>query len=282
MKRAPKWIGLLCSAAWLFALPARALSFEEAVQQSDRIIVGTVRGVGVGLVKLPGGGEIALGIKEPSAGLVFTPYRIRITMCLLDADASCRPEDSEVLIPGGTIYETVNGERRLRTWDIVGGAGAALAPAGDEVVLFLRKRGDRYLPLNDAGARIRVDRSSGAESVVLRFASPRFLSAEGREAAQARAAEANPATTAPLFTESVSLVRLKEMIAIARRVPQPTSGTRHAIPDSAAACACLTALERDTRLCSGDDTHGRETPLGLGDDSGSVHRADHGRRACGS
>jgi len=281
MKRPSKWIGFLWSAAWLFAPPAHSLTFEEAVQQSDRIVVGTVRGAGAELVKLPDGGEIALGIKDPSTGLVFTPYRIRIAMCLLDTDASCRLGDSEVLIPGGTIYETADGERRLRTWEIAGAAGAPLPPADDGVLLFLKKWNGRYLPFNDAGARIRVDRSSGTDSVVLRFASPRFLSAEGREAAQARFAEANPATTAPVFTESVSLIRLKEMITLARQVPKPTSGTRDAIPDRADAYACLTVLERGARLCAGDDAQRRESPLDLRDDLDSVHRTDDGRWACG-
>ncbi len=281
MTLASKWIAALWSAAWLFAPPTHAMTFEDAVQQSDRIVVGTVRGAGVELVKLPGGGEIALGIKDPSTGLVFTPYRIRIAICLLDTDASCRPGDSEVLIPGGTIYETVDGVRRLRTWEIATASSAPLPPAGDDVLLFLRKRNDRYLPLNDAGARIRVDRSSGTGSVVLRFESPRFLSAEAREAAGARAADENPATTAPVFIESVPLDRLKEMTTLARQVPKPTSGTRHAIPDRADAYACLTVLERGTRLCAGDDTHWRETSLGLRDDLDSVHRTDDGRWACG-
>jgi hypothetical protein len=263
------------------ASPPRALTFEDAVQQSDRIVVGTVRGAGIDSVKLPGGGELALGIRDPSTGLVFTPYRIRVVMCLLDTDASCRPGDAEVLIPGGTIYETVNGGLRLRTWEIAGAAGVPLPSAGDDVLLFLRKRGDRYFPLNAAGARVRVDRSSGTDSVVLRFASPRFLSAEGRRAAQARAAQANPEMTAPVFIESVPLDRLKEMTTLARTVPKPTSGTRHAIPDRADAHASLTVLERGRRLCAGDDAHRGETSLGLRDHLGSTHRADDDRRECG-
>ena len=281
MKRASKWIGLLWSAAWLFAPPARSLTFEEAVEQSDRIVVGTVRGAGVELAKLPDGGELTLGIKDPSTGLVFTPYRFRIAMCLLDTDASCQPGDAEVLVPGGTIYETVDGVRRLRTWEIAGAAGAPLPPADDGVLLFLKKRNDRYLPLNDAGARIRVDRSSGTDSVVLRFASPRFLSAKGREAAQARAAEANPSMTAPVFIESVPLDRLKDMTTLARQVPKPTSGTRHAIPGRADAYASLLVFERGTPLCAGDVTHGSETPLDLRDGSHPVHRTDDGRWTCG-
>ena len=282
MKRASKWIGFLWSAAWLFAPPAHSLTFEDAVQRSDRIVVSTVRGAGVETAKLPDGGEIALGIKDPSTGLVFTPYRIRVARCLLDTDASCRPGDSEVFIPGGTIHETVDGVRRLRTWEIAGAAGVPLPPAGDDVLLFLRKRNERYVPLNDAGARIRVDRSSGTGSVVLRFASPRFLSSEGREAAQARAADENSAATAPVFVESVPLDRLKEMTTRARQVPKPTSGTRHAIPDRADARAAVTDRERGVRVRAGDDTHRSETPLDLRDDLGSAHRADDGRWACGS
>jgi hypothetical protein len=258
-----------------------SFSFEKAVRMSDRVVVGTMQGTSAGSVRLQDGGEIALGIKDPETGLVFTPYRVRIVSCLFDRDDSCRPGDSEVLIPGGTVYETVDGKERLRTWEVAGAAGAPLPPAGDEVVLFMTRRNGRYLLLNDRGARIRVDRSAGSASVVLRFESPRFLSAEGREAARARTANANPATTPPAFTESVPLDRLKEMIAVVHQVPEPTSGTRHAIPDRADPYVSVTVDERGPRVRSGDDPERRLSSLGLRDDLDSVHRADDGRRACG-
>ena len=198
------------------APPPASLSFEETVRMSDRIVIGTVRRVGGGSVRLPDGGEIALGVKDPATGLVFTPYRVRIDLCLFDKDASCKLGDSEVLIPGGTVYEIVDGRPRLRTWEVAGAAGAPLPPAGDDVLLFMAKRIDRYVPLNDSGARVRVDRRSGLASVVLRFASPRFLSDAGRESARARVATGNPATTPPVFIESVGIDRLKAMIALAR------------------------------------------------------------------
>lgn len=153
--------GLLCASGGVGAAPPGPLTFEAAVQQSDRIVIGAVRGPGGESVTLPEGGELALGFKDPSTGLVFTTYRIRIAMCLLDADASCRPGDSEISIPGGTIYETVEGERRLRTWEVAGAAGVPLPPSADEVLLFLRKRGDRYFPFLSAEGR------AAAESIPL-------------------------------------------------------------------------------------------------------------------
>ena len=198
------------------APPPASLSFEETVRMSDLIVLGTVQGASGGSVRLPDGKEIALGIKDPATGLVFTPYRVRITECLFDRDASGRLGDGEVMIPGGTVYETVEGKRRLRTWEVAGAAGAPLPPTGDDVLLFMVKRNDRYLPINDSGARVRVDRSSESASVVLRFASPRFLSAEGRESARAHVAAGTPSTTRPLFIESVGVDRLKAMIALAR------------------------------------------------------------------
>ena len=168
---------ILIRAAWLLvpcvaaAAPRpTSLSFEETVQMSDRIVIGTVQGSGGGSARLPDGREIALGTKDSSTGLVFTPYRVRINECLFDKDGSCVPGDTEVLIPGGTVYEIVEGQQRLRTWEVAGAAGAPLPPAGDDVLLFLNKRNDRYLPINDSAARIRVDRSHGPASVVLRFA----------------------------------------------------------------------------------------------------------------
>ena len=198
------------------APPPASLSFEETVRMSDRIVIGTVRRTGVASVRLPDGKELVLGIKDSATGLVFTPYRVRITECLLEKDASCRLGDSEILVPGGTVYEIVDGKQRLRTWEVAGAAGAPLPPVGDDVLLFMAKRNERYVPINDSGARVRVDRSSGSASVVLRFASPRFLSDAGRETARARAASGNPSTTPPVFVESVGVDRLKAMIALAR------------------------------------------------------------------
>jgi hypothetical protein len=263
------------------APPPGSLRFEEAVRMSDRVVIGTVQGTSGGSVRLPDGGEIVLGIKDAATGLVFTPYRVRVSLCLFDKDDSCRLEDMEVVIPGGTVYETVDGEQRLRTWEVAGAAGVPLPPPGDEVLLFMTKRNDRYLPLNDRGARVPVDRSSGSPSVVLRFESARFLSAEGLESARARAATGNPATTRPVFIEAVPLDRLKGMIALARQVPKPTSGTRHAIPDRADACASDTLRERGARARAGDDSQRRESPLGLGNHLDSIHRPDDGRWAFG-
>jgi hypothetical protein len=227
------------------------LSFEETVQMSDRIVIGRVLGSSGGSARLSNGGEIALGIKDTATGLVFTPYRVRISECLFDTDGSCNHGDAEVLIPGGTVYETVEGQQRLRTWEVAGAAGAPLPPAGDDVLLFLAKRNNRYLPINDSGARVRVDRSPGSASVALRFASPRLLSAAGREAARARVAARNPATRPPEFMESVSLDRLKELIAIARQVPKPTSGTRDANPHRAAASDARVVRQRRSGVRAG-------------------------------
>jgi hypothetical protein len=104
---------------------------------------------------------------------------------------------------------------------------------GEDVLLFMAKRNGRYVPLNDRGARIRVDRSPGSASVLLTFESPRLLSEQGRDSARARAEAGNPATTRPEFIEAVPLDRLKELIALAREVPKPTSGIRHALRDLA-------------------------------------------------
>jgi hypothetical protein len=228
-----------------------SLSFEETVQMSDRIVVGTVQGASGGSVRLPDGREIPLGIKDPSTGLVFTPYRVRISECLFDKDGSCSPGDTEVLIAGGTVYETVEHRQTLRTWEVAGAASAPLPPAGEDVLLFLTRRNDRYLPINDSGARIRVDRSPGQASVVLRFASPRLLSAAGREATRARVAIQDPATTRPEFLDSVRIDRLKELIAIARQVPMPTSGMRDANPRRAATGDARVVRKRGSRVRTG-------------------------------
>jgi len=277
---------LLLTGVAAVAAPSAPLSFEEAVRMSERIVVGRVEGESGASVELPGGGKIVLGIKDPATGLVFTPYRVRITQCLFDKEESCRLEDMEVVVLGGTVYESVDGEERLRTWEVAGVAGAPLPPAGDDVLLFMTKSNGRYRPLNDSGARIRVDHASTSTStsasVVLRFASPRFLSAEGRESASVRTAAGNPATARPVFIESVSLDRLKALIVLARQVLKPTSGTRHAIPDRADACASDTLRERGTRVRAGEDSQRRESPLGFGNDLVAIHRPDDRGRACGS
>jgi len=234
------------------APPAAAFGFEEAVRMSDRIVVGTVQGTTGGSVTLPDGGALPLGVKDPATGVVFTPYRVHVSTCLLDQDTSCKREDIEVLIPGGTVYETVEGEQRLRTWEVAGAAGVPLPPAGEDVLLFMEERHGRYMPLNISGARIRVDRSSKTASVSLRFASPRFLSPAGRESAQARIDAGRPAATRPEFVESVPLDRLKELIQQALQVPKPTSGIRHAIPDRADACASDGVCERRARVRTGE------------------------------
>jgi hypothetical protein len=218
---------------------------------SDRIIVGTVQTAGAGLVRLGDANDIVLGIKEPISGLVFTPYRVRIVLCLFDKDDSCTPGDSEVLIPGGTVYETVDGQQRLRTWEVPGAASAPLPAPGGDVLLFMSKRNGRYVPLNDNGARIRVDHSSGTASVELRFASPRFLSDEGRESARARLAAGAPATTPPVFTDSVEIERLKAMIELTRQVLKPTSGIGHAFPDRAHAHGDRDVRQRRPCVCTG-------------------------------
>jgi hypothetical protein len=136
----------------------------------------------------------------------------------------------------------------------------------------MTKRNDRYLPLNDSGARVRVDHREGSASVVLRFGSPRFLSAEGRESAGARVAAGDTATTRPVFVESVRLDRLKALIALARQVPKPTSGNRHAIPDRVDAYAARTMRQRRSRVCAGNVSEWRDSALGLGDHLGSILR----------
>jgi hypothetical protein len=258
-----------------------ALVFEEAVQRSDRIVIATVEGVGAGTVTLPSGAEIALGIKDGTTGLVFTPYRVRITACLLDDDASCRPGDGEVFVPGGTVYEIVEGERRLRTWELPGAASAPLPPVGKDVLLFMTQSHGRFQPLNDRGGRVPVDRSANAASVTLRFDSPRFLTDEGRESARARARGGNPATTRPAFVESVPVDRLKALVALARAVPTPTSGNRHAISGFARGLDSDVARESGVGLCAGEDSERHQSPLGVGDDRGETDRTDERRRACG-
>lgn len=130
-------------------------SFEDLVRMSDRIVTGKVQGPAAGSVRLPDGKEIALGVKDPVSGIVYTAYRIVIDGCLFDADEECVPGESEVSFPGGTIYETVEGERRLRTWEIAGAGG--LPHAGEERLLMMTKRQGRYVALNDRAARATID-----------------------------------------------------------------------------------------------------------------------------
>ena len=257
---------LVASPVAVAAPPTASLSFEEATRMSDRIVVGTVQGTGGGSVRLPNGRDLELGIKDRESGLVFTPYRIRIATCLFDTEGSCTPGETEVLIPGGTVYETVEGTMRLRTWEIAGAAGVPLPPVGDEVVLFLTKRSGRYVPLNDSSARLRIDRASGAATVMLRFASPRFLSQDALVSARALLAAGSPATTRPVFIEAVGIDRLKSLIELARQVPMPTSGRRHAIPDGVHASDFRALGVRRNRVRAGEDSHRLESSLGHGDD----------------
>jgi hypothetical protein len=189
------------------------MTFEDLCRRSDRVVLATVQAAGAGTAALPDGRSIPLGVKDPESGLVFTSYRVHIAECLFDGDGSCRAGDSEIFLPGGTVYETVEGAQRLRTWEVAGAAGAPLPPPGTDVVLFLTEHHGRFLPINDPGARVRVDRSSGSPAVILRLASPAASAA------------------------SVKLERVKELIALVRPVPAPSSGMRHAIPDRATGSA---------------------------------------------
>lgn len=227
------WVLLLVFRTVINARPQDPLVFEDAVRSSDRIVIATVLGTSGGSAHIPGAGDVALGIKDPITGLVFTPYRVRIVTCLFDTTDSCRPGDGEVLVPGGTVYETVDGQQRLRTWEVAGAAGVPLPTGGDDLLLFMTERNGRYQPLNDRGARVPVERGLSGASVELRFKSPVFLSEDRRDSVRADSAKANPASTRPEFTESVDVDRLKSLIALARQVPKPTSGIGHAIPDRA-------------------------------------------------
>ena len=224
------------------------LGFEAAARMSDRIAIVTAQGPGGRFARLPDGRDISLGIKEPGSNLVFTPFRVRITECLFDSEGSCKTGDAEVLIPGGTIYETVDGVQRLRTWEVSGAASAPLPPAGEEVLLFMRRRNDRFLPLNDSGARLPIERSSGSASITLRFDSPGWLTGDGQASTCDRRLVGDQATADPGFVESVGIDRLKELIELARRVPTPTSGMRHANADRAHACDSHDVVERRTGL----------------------------------
>lgn len=279
-------VWLLLPTIAIAAPPFAPLSFEDAVSMSDRIVVGTVQWDSGATVELPNGGKVVLATKDPTTGLVFTPYRVRVTACLFDKDESCRLEDMEVVIPGGTVYERIEGEERLRTWEVAGAAGAPLPPAGDDVLLFMTRWNGRYLPLNDIGGRVRVDHTPSSTltpttaSVTLRFASPRFLSAEGRDSVSERTTAGNPATARPLFIESVSVDRLREMIVLARQVLKPTSGTRHAISDRADSGASVRVRESGECVRAGEVSRRSRPPLGLGNDLDPIYRPDDRGRAC--
>jgi hypothetical protein len=172
-----------------------------------------------------------------------------------------------VFIPGGTLYETVAGAPRLRTWEVGAAAGAPLPPAGDDVVLFMTERNGRFLPLNDRGARVRVDRPTGSASVTLYFSSPRFLSHAGLESVRARSLTANPLATRLVFPDSVDLGRLKSLIALVRQAPMPTSGLRHAVPDGVRAIDSHALGLRSPGVRTREDSHRRESSLDLRNDS---------------
>lgn len=266
------------SASWATTV----LNFEDLVRMSDRIVLATVEGPSGDSVTLPNGTEIALGVKDAASGLVFTPYRIVVSECVFDAADACVPGDSEVSIPGGTLYETVDGERRLRTWEVGGAASVPLPRAGAELLLVTARRQGRHVPLNDAGARVRVDRSSASPAVRLTFGSPRFLSAAGLESARARPDAATPSTVRPSFTERVPLDELKRIVALARQVPKPTSENFDATPTGADAHVAHALRRRGARVCPGEDPRRSESTLGLGAHHGSADGADDRRRASGS
>ena len=191
----------------------RPPTFEDIARLSDLVINGTVIGPSGETHTLPDGTAITLGVKISDH--VFTPYRVRIDDCLYDVDGACPSGELEVLVPGGTLLETIDGETRLRTWDLTGAASAPLPTAGTPVVLFLQKYKGRYRPFNDAGARLTVSNASGQDRVRVRFTSPQLLSPSDLASADRVAPEA-PSPLQPAFTEDVPLNRLKAMIAAAR------------------------------------------------------------------
>ncbi len=220
-------VGLILSAILVVSEPSTSsaalsrgggLTFEDLVRLSDRIVVATMLGESGEMAWLPVGQETHLGIKDAATGLVFTPYRVRVRECLLASDASCREGDAEVLIPGGTVYELIDGRPRLRTWEVSGAAGAVLPPIGENVLLFLRRRSDRYVPINDPGGRSVVRCEAGAESVTLEFASTRLLSPAGLAAVGAGSV---PGSGSGRFVETIDLRLVKSLIEGVRRPPFP-------------------------------------------------------------
>ena len=269
--------------AWLVAaLAAVSLHFEDLVRMSDRIVVATVQGPSGGSVKLQNGKALPLGVKDEASGVVFTPYRIVVNACVLESDHACIPGKSEISIPGGNVYETVGGEQRLRTWEVAGAAGVPMHGNGEELLIMMRKRGHRYMPLNDRSARVPVDRSSGAPSVRLSFGSPRFLSAAARESNLAQSGATAPSTAPPSFTEMVPLDDLKRRVALARQVPEPTSEILHAIPSCADANDARDLQQCGARVCAGEGPERSESPLELGTHRASPDGSDERRRSCGS
>lgn len=283
MRRGSRLAGVLVAIGVVEASrAATALNFEDLVRMSDRIVLATVEGPSGESVILPNGKEIVLGVKDAASGLVFTPYRIVVSDCVFDAGDACAPGELEVSIPGGTIYEMVDGERRLRTWEVAGAASVPLPRGGEELLLLMAKRQSRYVPLNDRGARVRIDRSSGSPSVRLSFGSPRFLSAVGLESARAGLGDATPSSVRPSFTERVALDELKRVVALAREVPKPTSENFDETPTGADAHVAHVLRRRGARVRAGEDSRRSESPLELGARHGSADGSDDRRRACGS
>jgi hypothetical protein len=213
---------------------------------------------------------------------VFTPYRVRVAECLFDKADSCVSGDAEVVVPGGTVYERAEGGPRLRTWEVAGSSGVPLPPAGEDVLLFLIQRHGRYMPLNDPGSRVLVDRSTGSPKVRLHFTSPRQLSPSQLDSERARVAEAKPATAPPWFAESIPVDRLKQLVLSAREVLKPTSGIRHAIPMCAVARGDGALEQLFAGVRARQDAQRRESPLDLRDHCVSAHRPGDGRWSCGS
>lgn len=162
---------------------ARALgpmTFEEAAYNSDRVVVGTVIGPVGDQAQLPDGTSLTLGFLDPGSNKVFTRYRINVTECVFDADASCALGASEILIPGGTVWRTVNGESRLQRWEVARMPGLPFEASSSGAVLFMRKVGTvGYQPLNDSGARLPVISAGGAQRVKLTLSSRRNPSEPG-------------------------------------------------------------------------------------------------------
>jgi hypothetical protein len=111
-----------------------ASNLQRSKKPCDRIVVATVLGADGETVRLPDGGELVLGFKIRNQTGLHVSYRVRIAACLFTRS---RPAtgDSEVVVPGGTVYESVDGASRLRTWRSRGGR-RTLAPTGEDVPLF--------------------------------------------------------------------------------------------------------------------------------------------------
>lgn len=272
---------LIASAISFVGAAAASLTFEELIPMSDRVVLATVQSAVGGSVRLQNGRDVPLGAKDPASGVVFTAYRIAITECLFDVDDACLPGESEVSVPGGNVYETLDGHERLRTWEIGGAAGVPMPRAGEELLLILIKRKGGYAPVNDPGARVPVNRSSGLPSVRLSFGSPRFLSAAGLESVRSQA-NAAPSTERPLFSENVPIGELKRLVALARPVPKPTSESLHAIPSCAIAHDAGALLRRRACVRAGKDSERRESPLELGTHRDSSDGCGDDRRSLGS